>query len=222
VNRLQLFDTFRARAFDTERPYLWSDDELQEFLDDAHNEAAERGLLLRDATTAEICEVAISAGTAAYPLDPRILVVIRAKLDSQTRPLEVTSTPALDRCDPGWESRSGSVNAIAIDAEGAGWTATLVGPPTAAGTLRLHVFRLPLESIDGDTDEPEINPRLHVRLVDWMMARAYAKKDAETQDDAKAAQHEAIFTSAFGQRVDANARRKQYDRAPTTTTFREF
>lgn len=222
MNRLQLIDAFRARAHDTVAPYLWSDDELQEYLDDAHNEAAERGSLLRDSTTAEICEVAVAATIAAYELDPRILLVLRAKLDGETRPLDITSTEALDRDKPGWEEASGRVTSIAIDAQGSGWLATLVPTPNEADVLRLQVFRLPMESIATDTAEPELNARLHVRLVDWMMFRAHSKKDAETQDDAKATMHEAIFTSAFGQRIDANVRRKQYDRAPHTTKFREF
>lgn len=222
MNRQQLIDTFRRRAFDLARPYLWSNDELQEFLDDAHNEAAERASLLRDSTTDEICVIPIIAGTAGYDLDYRILSVERAKLDSQTRPMVITSTEELDLDHPGWESHTGSVMKVAIDAQGSGWRATLFGVPGADDTLRLHVFRLPMVSIVGDADEPEIHPRLHVSLVDWMMYRAYSKKDAETQDDAKAAEFEAIFTSAFGRRIDSNVRRKQQDRAPKVTQFREF
>jgi hypothetical protein len=220
--RQDLFDTFRARAFDTAAPYLWSDVELQEYLDDAQNEAAERALLLRDSSTAEICEVAITAGESTYLLDERILQIERAKLDSQTRPLVLTSVDELDRTSPGWGSRTGSTTTIAIDAEGAGWVARLVGVPSVDDTLRLQVFRLPMQSIALPGDEPEIAKRLHVRLVDWMMFRAYSKKDAETKDEVKAAEYEAIFTSAFGPRVDANVRRKQRDRSPKVVQFQEF
>ena len=229
MNRLQLFDAFRSRAHDIARPYLWSDDELLDYLDDAHNEAAERGKLLRDTQTSDICEVAIVIGTARYELDARIIEVTRAKLDVQTTPLKLTSTIlkltstlALDREFPDWESRVGNVGAMAVDPEGAGWTATLVGSPTAAGTLRLQVFRLPLESLNSDTAEPEINPRLHIRLVDWMLYRAYSKKDAETSDEKKGAEHADDFTMAFGVRTNAGTRRTQHDRSPAVVEFREY
>jgi hypothetical protein len=222
MNRLQLIDVFRARAFDTAAPYLWSDDEVQEYLDDAHNEAADRALLLRDTTTAEICEIAVEAGTASYELDPRILRVERAKLDLGRRPLEITSIAVLDSQLPGWASMTGRPGMVAIEAEGAGWLATLVGKPVEADTLRLHVYRLPLASLAADACEPEIPSRLHVRLVDWMMFRAYSKKDAETQDATKASEHAAMFTTAFGERIDSNVRRKQHDNAPRVTAFREF
>ncbi len=237
-----LSTAFRARAFDTKAPYLWSDDEVAEFAEDAENEAAERARLIRDSMTPAICQVAVVAGAASYMLDARILSVDRAKLDSQSVPLTLSSTTAMDLgqgarprdwrasnsnwvggIGGGWEGRQGTPTIAVLDAEGAGWKLTLSPTPTQADTLRLQVFRLPLEPLSSDTDNvPEIPARLHIRLVDWMMFRAYSKQDAEAADAATAAKHEAAFTAAFGPRIDANARRKQEDRSASGVQFREF
>jgi hypothetical protein len=242
MNLGDLINVFRQRSFDTKDPQLWSDDELAEFADDAEAEAAERARLIRDSTTEAICQIIVGANTAAYLLDPRILSVERAKLDSVAVPLALSSTPAMDQnmgnrprdwrsfsgnwaggIGGGWEDRQGTPSIAVLDAEGAGWKLTLSPRPTKADVLRLQVFRLPLQPLSTDGDNvPEIPPRLHVRLVDWMMYRAYSKQDAETFDAGIAAKHEAIFTAAFGPKIDANTRRKQEDRTSSVVQFREF
>lgn len=242
MNLGQLIAAFRARAFDTKEPYLWSAEEVAEFAEDAENEAAERARLIRDSLTTAVCEVPVVAGTAVYMLDPRILSVDRAKLDSQSVPLALSSTAAMDAgmggrprdwrtssgtyvggIGGGWEGRSGTPTTAVLDAEGAGWKLTLAPAPNKDDTLRLQVFRLPLQPLSSDSDNiPEIPARLHIRLVDWMLFRAYSKQDTETADPAAAARAEAAFTSAFGPRIDANARRKQEDRATNGVQFRDF
>ena len=238
----ELLDACRKRLQDTAEPYLWSDEEIIEFADDAENEAAERASLLRDTTTAAICEVDVVAGTAAYLLDARILRVERAKLDLGTVPLSLSSTAAMDRgagvtprdwrtqslswqsggAGAGWEQRTGTPALALIDREGSAWKLRLVPIPVVDDTLRLHVIRTPLVPMSTSDGSPEIPVRLHIRLLDWMVHRAYSKQDAETFDQAKADKAETDFTRTFGERIDANARRKQDDRAPCTTVFQEF
>lgn len=236
MNRADLIAVFRDRVGDAVEPFLWSDDNVQEYLDDAHNEAAERARLIKDSLTAAICTIAVVANTAAYLLDPRILSVERAKLDLQRLPLELTSTPALDGGSSafagrsngysfttglavGWETATGAPVSAALDDEGGRWKLTLVPIPTAADTLRLQVFRLPMASLTDDNATPEIPSRLHIRLVDWMEHRAFSTHDLEQRDEQRAADAAAIFTTAFGERIDSNARRKQEDLQPATTRF---
>lgn len=215
MTRQQLIDAFRARVRDIKVPYLWDDaTELQEFLDDAHNEAAERALLLRDTTTPEICEIAIEAGLATYDIDPRVLQVLRATLDGERRPLRLSTTDAMDIDWPGWDSEDdpGTPECIVIDpVAGGGWQARLVRPPESATIMRLQVYRLPLESIAKDNDEPEIHARLHIKLTEWMAYRAYSKKDAETQDDEAAAEAAAAFAATFGPKRDVRSNAAQHD-----------
>lgn len=236
MNRADLISAWRSRVGDDTTPYLWSDDEAQEYLDDACNEAAERARLIRDTSTAAICTIAVVAGTASYPLDSRILSVERAKLDLLRVPLELTSSAALDNdrtaimgrnngYEPvtgmvlGWETTAGTPLAAAIDDEAGKWTLKLVPIPVVNDTLRLQVFRLPLASLTDDNASPEIPYRLHIRLVDWMEHRAYSKHDMETRDDTKAQHAADVFTATFGERIDANQRRKQEDRGPSVVRF---
>lgn len=240
MTRAELFAAFRARTADTATPYLWSDQELQEFLDDGHNEAADRGRLIRDSITATVCAISVVPGTASYRLDSRILSVERAKLDLSTVPLTLSSTPAMDGqagafprdwrvngiwrpvLGGDWTTQNGTPCVCVLDQESGRWNARLAPIPTVADTLRLQVFRLPLYCLDNDEDEPEIPYRLHIRLVDWMEHRAYAKKDSDTYDERRSLNAEAVFASAFGQRIDANMRRTQENLAPRVTRFREF
>lgn len=240
MNREELFRAFRARVADTATPPLWTDAELAEFLDDAHNEAADRARLIRDSTTPEVCAVDVVPGTASYQLHQSILSVERAKLDLKSTPLTLTSTAAMDGqrntmprewrthsllwvdTGGGWETQTGTPFFAVLDDEAGRWKLTLAPIPVVADTLRLQVFRLPLHCLDDSEECPEINPRLHIRLVDWMEHRAYGKKDADTFDDKRSMAALAVFTSAFGERVDANVRRKQEDLTPSVVQFREF
>lgn len=214
MNRGELIAAFRARVFDTAAPYLWSDAEAIEYLEDAIIEACERADLIRDTTTAAICEVAITAGNAEYALDARITQVLRAKLvgEAPKRPLTLATTEGMDRDWPGWdELEDGEPEYLVIEPQGTGWNGRLVPGPSEDADLLLQVYRLPLEPLPTDAASPEILPRLHIRLLDWMCFRAYSKQDAETRDDDKAAAHAAAFTASFGPKRDARYNRHQHD-----------
>lgn len=213
MNRAELVAEFRRRARDEAGPpFLWNEDEIQLYLDEANDEAAERSSLIRDSITPEICEVVIEAGNTWFELDDRILQVRRAKLDSQTRPLRITTKEAIDLDWDGWEDQpAGEPRLLVVDAEGAGWSARLVPPPSAEEVMRLEVNRLPLGPLLKDSDEPEFSRRLHLALVDWMLHKAYSKKDAETYNPAKASEHAADFASVFGERRDVRTNRVDHD-----------
>jgi hypothetical protein len=48
--------------------------------------------------------------------------------------------------------------------------------------LRLAVYRLPLNPLCQDSDEPEIPQQHHIRLLDWVLRCAYLKQDPDTYD----------------------------------------
>lgn len=205
-----LMTAFRARADDTAEPYLWSDNEVKLFLNDAESEAADRARLIQDSTTAAVCQITIAAGTARYPLHTAVLDVRRAKVSSGARPLTQTSIEELDMEWPDWESATGEPTCF-YESEG---DITLVPKPTQAGTLAMTVHRLPLEGMVLGSDAPEIASRHHFRLVDWALRCAFMKRDADTYDETKAGSYEAMFVASFGYRADANVQRKQRDKRP--------
>jgi hypothetical protein len=222
VKRAEILSAFRDMVDDTGTPQLWKDSEIRRYLDEAHREAAVRALLLRDSTTTALTEIAIVAGTARYVLDRRIIKVESARLPSQSHPLFLSSSPEMDREMPHWRGLTAAPRRLVIDHEGAGLVATLCGVPVEDETMSLVVFRTPLESMNTDDDEPEIPAQYHLGLLEWMAHLAYKKRDTETYDEARSLTHGAEFTRIFGEREDANVRRKRTERRSDRVAFREF
>jgi len=206
MKRSELRTRTRVKLDDTVEPYLWSDDFLNDALNEAVQEANLRARFLVDSTTPAVAEIAVVAGQATYALHPSVIVMRRAEWlgsvgDTRARPLERRSFDELDRRYPHWRSLTGPVPHIAV--QDFDQRAVVLHPiPTAPGTIRLTVWRHPLESeqMDSDADEPAIPDQYHRRLVDWVCSEAYTNKDAELLDEQKSAQHLAAFETEYGPR----------------------
>jgi hypothetical protein len=222
VKRAELINAFRDMVDDLAAPYLWKAGEVRRYLDEAHREAAERALLLRDSTSPDITQVSVTAGSTSYTLDSRVLKVLTARLPSRSQALHITSNPEMDRLSPNWRSLSSNPTHLLVDPEGRGLRATLCGQPTQDEILQLVVFRLPLEPMNTDDDEPEIPRQYHLGLLEWMAHLAYKKRDSETKDDARSQAHAEEFTRIFGEREDANIKRKRNEHRADRVGFREF
>lgn len=209
---------FRSDLRDLTIPQMWSDEDIVRYLNDAVDEAAERALLIEDSVTADCCEVVLIPGQATYDLHPSVLRVKRATFN--VKPLHISSVEAEDNQGFGWENREGPVPQKFI-VNGQATTITFVPKPTEAGTVKLTVYRTGLTPLttDVDTAEPELKAVYHPRLKDWMYRCAYLKRDAETLNEAKAAEHEAMFERAFGTRPSADTQRKRNDRRPPVVRF---
>jgi len=208
---------FRRVMADAATPYLWSDEEVTTYLNDAVNEACERALLIEDRVTTAVCSVAMVANQTDYPLHKSVIQIKR--LAFRGRALSETSVEQLDNDDAQWEGRTGEPRQF-IYSETAGLR--MVPAPRSAGTVNLTVYRLPLVdlSVDNDSGIPEIPARHHMRLLPWMYRCAYLKQDSETLNESQAAKHEAAFVASFGARPDANVMRKQRDKAPNLVQMR--
>lgn len=227
----------RVLLADTRKPPLWSDDELRLYLNEAQNEAAERGQLILDIDTPEVCEIQVRAGVRIYELHQSVLKIKRAKLDLGDRPLIETSAGQMDQGGAGWFPSG--LNQYPPNATwfpgGSNWEAlegtperyihndlasiTLIRIPVADDVLRLQVTRLPLCPMKNSQDEPEIAARYHFRMLDWALRCAYLKQDSETFDPKKGQRYEDSFTLAFGQRPDANVQRKRRASGPRAVTM---
>ncbi len=193
---------------EVKQKYLWSPAEVRRYANDALIDAVERGELIEDETTPDVCKITVKADKATYDLHGSILRVLRAKLDSQGRPLQITDRNVLDRRHAQWDTASGTPWA-AIDQTD---KIRLVWIPKLDDMLRLIVKRLPLCEMKNPDDEPSIHRRFHDRLLDGMLMRAYQKRDTETYNPGKSKEHEQAFTRSFGERPDANVERKRRDR----------
>lgn len=197
MNLSELRTAFRSDVDDAATPYLWSDDDFERYLNDAEREASRRARLLVDSNTAELCTISVLANKSLYELDTRIIFVRRAKLSDQSKPLIRMSYRDMDEERPGWEDSTSTVPTHFITDFKTGWI-RLYPTPTAAKTLNLVVVRLPMQDMEDDYDEPEINSRYHESLLHWVKYRAYLKKDPETLNEDEAKKHLAKFEEEFG------------------------
>lgn len=197
----ELLADARMKSTDDVAPYLWSDAELKGYANEAEREACRRGRLIVDSTSTQVCNITLAANRATTILSPKVFFVNRAKLVGESLPLTPISYKDLDRQVPGWEDTTGTPTHFVKDMDSGKFRP--YPTPTAATAVRLTVTRMPLCDMTEDTDEPEIRPHLHESLVHWMLYRQYSKPDADTEDEAKAAKHLALFEQEFGKKSSA-------------------
>lgn len=206
MNRVDLRSRLRESYLDDmAQPYLWSDDLLNAFIEEAQQEAVIRSRFLSSRH-----DLPVLAGQGEYPLPDGTLDIERLRMPP-LHPLTLTSIDELD--DTGnWEGRSGTPTHYAYVSAvlGGDNTLTLYPTPTADYTAVLRLVRLPT-TMALDTDSPELPEHLHLHLLDWAAFRAYSLKDSDTNDEARAGKHQAAFTLAFGERHDADAMKRRAD-----------
>lgn len=221
MNLEQLIEQFRIDADDLVQPYLWPDDWVAPWLTEAVSEAAVRGRLIYEAADPAICEIAVTAGVATYPLHKSLYELAHLRFkptgSTQSEPVHLKAREELDRIRPGWRDRTSTQPCFAIQDD---TRITLVDRPSVAGTLYVEGYRVPLRALANDNDKPEINEAHHIHLVQWALHRAFSKPDADTRDPGRAAAAEAKFTAYFGPLPDADMRRStRHDEVQTNKIF---
>lgn len=197
----ELIKIARRRSDDLVEAYKISKAEYYDFANEAVEEACRRSRLIVDSTTAEICQVALTSGTATYALDARVMFVRRVSLSGVVPALSPVSYKTLDKCAPDWQTETGQPRGWIKDFD----TGMLRPYPTpdADYTANLMVVRLPLEVMQDGDAVPEIHARFHRQLVEWMLYRAYSKEDSEIYSPNQAEKCLAAFEREFGQRSSA-------------------
>lgn len=198
----ELFTLFRDEVDDAVEPYLWSDNELLDYANDAVYEACRRARLLVDSSTSAVCQLAVTAASGGLvALDPRVLFVRRVRFEGE-RALVRKNMQDMESHDPYWQNASASKPLVFIPDYESGkllfWP-----PPDSDRTALLTVVRDPLEQMNDAQDEPEIPVRAQRSLRFWMMFRAYSKQDSEANDPKKAADSLALFEQEFGKKSSA-------------------
>lgn len=211
----ELLSAWRLRVHDLRPRYLWSDDEGKRFANEAVNEAAERAKLIFDATSDEVCRIVGRASVASYELHASLIELTCVRFDGKT--LTGTSRSALDQTrGTTWREATGAPSHYIADLEA--HTLLLVGIPPEAKTITLEGYRLPLEPMVANDDEPEIAEKHHYGLIEWMAALSYRKEDTETFDAKAADIADRNFTRIFGPKTSASNWRTQ--RAKRTNQVR--
>lgn len=208
----ELIRRFRTEANDKAQPYFWSDEELKDWLNDAQDEAAIRGRLIHDSSTAAVCSIDVTAGVSVYALHESLYEITSAffQLTPGDRriPIYLVSVEYADRTWPDWrEPNTFSTTcseryAIQDDA-----TIRLVPTPTQDGVISLECYRLPMVKLVDNDDEPGIHKAHHRHLIQWALHKAFSIPDTEAFDATRAGIAEAEFTRYFGIRPDSDLRR---------------
>jgi hypothetical protein len=197
--------------------YLWSDQTLVTYINEAQRRFAVQGLVLRDSVTDEVTKVTLVPGQTIYPLHESVIAVLsvknesqqadlnrvghamlgayRAPSDSWTDPASVTNLPAgpsLAYSTDEGISNDGSDQTAQV-------TLRVYPAPAEVATLRLRVIRKPLEKfvVNAPSQQAEIPEDHHIEMLDWAAYLALRVVD----DDAGSAKRALDFKATFDQHV---------------------
>ena len=207
-NSSDLLSLFRSEMSDQATPYLWSDEEVFGYENDAQRMFCRETEGIADATTTAVVDVAVIPGTTWVDLHPSIKQLREVFRSDTGRPIEVINRE--DMAPRRWyfDGTTGNVKALVIGMEDN--KARVYPNSNETVTLNLSVFRLPLVDITDLGDQAFEIDDTHVRhLLLWMKHLAYSKQDAETFDRMKAAEFEAKAT-LYHAKVKEEQRRKRH------------
>lgn len=222
MNLEELIAAFREDSTDKVEPYLWKDETVTRWFNEAQDEAAVRARLLLDDSTPAVTTIAVVAGQASYQLHPKVYEIAHLRWQSSAaahrgKAVDLVTREWLDRKHPDWRVRLDCDGLYAIQTEGA---LRLVPTPRDEGSLVLEAYRLPLKILAADGDKPEIHSASHAYLVYWALHKAFSQPDSDGFDPQRAATAEATFTRYFGTRPDADMRRStRHDEPQVNVTY---
>lgn len=195
---------------------LWTDDTLLLYIKDAERRFARRTFVLRDGTTAAICQVRLKAGHQTYPLHESILGVVSARYELANNDLQRTGHAVLSMSTPP-ESLSFDPSDIAVLPPGAPIafftdetlvyasqqrvTLSVYPVPDAVADgklINIRVVRLPLcgytkGELNRESELPEDN---HLDVLEWAAYRAQRTWDGDAGSPVTADKHKQAFDEA--------------------------
>jgi hypothetical protein len=215
MDSTDLYNLFRSEIDDNAEPYLWADDEVFGFMDEAQRQFCLETEGIADATNVDVTQIAVVPSTDWVNLHPSIIKIRDVyRLDACADSVEVINREDMPRHCLKFDGAQGPVSRLIIGMEEHKARVHPVSNETI--TLQLTVFRFPLNTIT-DTDQAlEIQPEHQRALLLWMKHLAYSKQDAETFDKTKAAEFEQRFL-AYCQKAKLAAERKRHK--PRTVAY---
>lgn len=187
--------------------YLWTDETLVRYINEAQRRFAIRGLVIRDATTIEVVNVTLEEGVDTYTLHPSVIAVVSAKVDGKQADLVRVGhsmlsfqNPSTTTWDTSWEDMPtgypvgySTDEQLVEDDDGTVSTVSMRFYPapdsTADGELvKLRVIRKPLDdlTVNNLSAVPEIPLEHHLDMLDWAAYLALRIVDHDAGDIARA------------------------------------
>lgn len=199
--------------------YLWTDETLVTYINEAHRRFASRSFTLRDGTTPEVTEVTLVEGQGEYTLHESVIGVLSAKVVGQQHDLirsghYIFAGQRMDTEGP-WDA-----NALAVATPGLpraystdeqmveGDTCSVdsvslrvypVPDADAAGqVIKLRVVRKPLceLTVSSMSQSPEIPIDYHIPMLDWAAYLALRIVDDDAGNLKSASEFRASFEAS--------------------------
>lgn len=184
----ELHDLFRSDVVDTAAPYLWSEEEVRAYMNDAEKMLCRLTGGLADSTSS-LTELEVVAGEGTAPFSNKILRVRSASLRSSERDVSILNYEDLTHATNArlytrqYMNTPGPVCAIILGMDED--RVRIIRLPEEDDVIDMYITRLPLRDIDDESERFEVAEHHHLWLLKWMEGLAYAKKDSEAYDKAK-------------------------------------
>ena len=223
MNTGEIISLFRTEVSDTELPYLWTDNEVIAYLNDAYTMIIRFTGGVPDSTSA-VTNIPIPGGSKTVSISESIIRIVRAFRQSdgsEISIIEATDAPLvrdtsgrLSLLRPG--SASGPIEFLILGGDRK--KAALHPVPVTSETLILQVRRMPISKLKSYADElTDLSEEHHIHLLHWMKANAYRKQDADTLDMDKAALNESLFLAYCEQTAYEHERFRRKSRVSLRT-----
>lgn len=208
MNSSDLLVMFRSEMSDKAEPYLWDDEDIFGYEDDAQKMFCRKTDGIKDATTDAVTKLAIVPGSDRLVLHSSILRIRSITREDTGRSIDIINTEDMPGRRWFFDGTMSTIKALVIGSEA--HKARVFPKSSETVDLRLEVFRLPLLPITTDGDQAfEIDEEHHRHLLLWMKHLAYLKQDAETFDRTKAEEFR-VMAEAYFEQVKTEERRKAF------------
>lgn len=181
--------------------YMWSDETLVGYINEAESLLARKGLVIRDASTPAVVEFTLQTGITQYTLHPSVVAVISAKIVGDTGDLSRSGHSAfssyqtpdtlyfdpndLGTLTPGKPLAFSTDEQLDIASGKSGLVSMRMYPEPTADyhntVVQLRVVRKPINtlSVDDLNASPEVPEDYHLGLLDWAAYRALRNIDSD-------------------------------------------
>ena len=214
----------RSRLDDAIEPFLWSDEELTDYINEGIQEACIRANLnVQDEVSIPFTQNPDLTFKTKYALPAGTLYVRSVRLaSSPSVTLCSTSIRRIEQETHGRPIAVGVPGSYATDQtqDGRGEqcgiqvrTLYFIPTPASADTALVDVIRVPCD-LESASDVPEIDAIWHPDLIYGITALAYLKRDTDTFNEKKYDKDWAIFEERFGPRLPAVVIRERQTDVP--------
>lgn len=187
---LSLRNLFRSEMVDEETPYLWSDADLDVYIDDANTWYYRLTGGRADATTTAVTDLVIVADDEWVDTHEAILKIKGAHRTDTGASIEILNYEDLPSRGIRLDDSVGEVARLIIGMEPN--KARIHPISNESVTVRLTTMRLPLVN-PVTAGVFEIDSQHHMHLLHWVKRCAYLKQDSQTFNRSKSEEFETKF-----------------------------